>query len=170
MPLARYAMYAWGTQIYVAPTWDSSDGWIEAMKHISREGRITVIACCIAMRRTEIPDRYEFTKLYPPAEKPEDVWVNVGNSVIVAPGGRILAGPVACEEKIIYAEIDPSWQRGSKFSLDVAGHYARPDVFQLTVNREPNRMINTAGEQPASTNGKQTPDPRRKRRELGAKQ
>ena len=65
--------------------------------------------------------------------------MNVGNSVIVAPGGRILAGPVACEEKIIYAEIDPVWARGSKFSLDVAGHYARPDVFQLTVNRDAER-------------------------------
>jgi nitrilase len=164
MPLARYAMYAWGTQIYVAPTWDSSAGWIEAMKHISREGRVAVIGCCIAMRRTDIPDRYEFTKFYPPAEKPEDVWVNVGNSLIVAPGGRILAGPVACEEKIIYGEIDPAWGRGSRFSLDVAGHYARPDVFQLTVNREPNRIINVAGEQPAPVSDKKTPALARKRR------
>ena len=121
------------------------------------------------MKRTDIPDRYEFTQLYPAAEKPEDHWVNVGNSVIVAAGGRILAGPIACEEKIIYAEIDPSWGRGSKFSLDVAGHYARPDVFQLIVNREPNRMILATGEQPPSINGKTTPEPRRRRRELGTK-
>ena len=154
MPLARYAMYAWGVQIYVAPTWDSSDNWIGTMQHIAREGRVAVIGCCIAMRRSEIPASYEFTTLYPPVKKPEDEWVNVGNSVIVAPGGRILAGPVACEEKIIYAEIDPVWARGSKFSLDVAGHYARPDVFQLTVNRSPNELVNVDGTTTPATNGK----------------
>jgi nitrilase len=153
MPLARYAMYAWGVQIYVAPTWDSSEGWIGTMQHIAREGRVTVIGCCIAMRRSGIPETYEFRKLYPPIENDDDHWVNVGNSVIVAPGGRILAGPVACEEKIIYAEIDPVWGRGSKATLDVAGHYARPDVFQLTVNRGPNELMNIAGTAPA-TNGK----------------
>lgn len=155
MPLARYAMYAWGVQIYVAPTWDSSDNWIGTMQHIAREGRVAVIGCCIAMRRDEIPAAFQFAKLYPPAEKPEDEWVNVGNSVIVAPGGRILAGPAACEETILYAEIDPASARGSKMSLDVVGHYARPDVFQLTVNREPNEVIDVAGERPAS-NGKAT--------------
>jgi nitrilase len=145
MPLARYAMYAWGVQIYVAPTWDSSPGWVGTMQHIAREGRVAVIGCCIAMRRDAIPDRYEFKSLYPAAKKPEDEWVNVGNSVVVAPGGRVLAGPIACEEKVIYAEIDPVQARGSKSSLDVAGHYARPDVFQLTVNRDPNELLRVDG-------------------------
>jgi nitrilase len=173
MPLARYAMYAQGVQIYVAPTWDSSpDGWVPLLQHIAREGRCVVIGCCIAMQRRDIPDRYEFKKLYPPAENSEDVWVNGGNSAIVACYGPILAGPALGEEKIIYAEIDPAQQRIAKFTLDVAGHYARPDVFQLTVNREPSRMINVAGEQPASMNGKKTPDPSSAvaERELGAKQ
>lgn len=170
MPLARYALYAWGTQIYVAPTWDSSDNWVGTMQHIAREGRVTVIGCCIAMRRSEIPDSYEFKKLYPPIENENEHWINSGNSVIVAAGGKILTGPVACKEETLYAEIDPAWQRGSKFSLDVAGHYGRPDVFQLTVNREPNNMINVAGEPPAAVNGKKAPDRSRKRRELGAKQ
>jgi nitrilase len=152
MPLARYAMYAGGVQIYVAPTWDSSDNWIGTMKHIAREGRVAVIGCCIAMRRSDIPDQYEFKKLYPPIESENDHWVNIGNSVIVAPGGRILAGPVLCEEKIIYAEMDPAWGRGSKASLDVTGHYARPDVFQLTVNRTPNELL-YGGEKAPATNG-----------------
>jgi nitrilase len=159
MPLARYAMYAWGVEIYVAPTWDCSENWVGTMQHIAREGRVAVIGCCIAMKRSDIPSRYEFTQHYPPAERPEDAWVNVGNSVIVAPGGRIIAGPSLCKEEILYGEIDPAWARGSKFSLDVAGHYGRPDVFQLTVNREPNEAINVIGAPVATTNGRvrQTP-------------
>jgi nitrilase len=163
MPLARYAMYAWGVEIYVAPTWDSSpDGWVPLMQHIAREGRCVVIGCCIAMKRSAIPDTYAFKSLYPPSSKPEDAWVNVGNSVIVAPYGPILAGPVMCEEKIIYAEIDRDSMRKAKFTLDVAGHYARPDVFQLTVNRDPNAMVNVTGNPPA-INGHETPAPAPKR-------
>ena len=164
MPLARYAMYAWGVDIYVAPTWDSSpDGWVPLMQHIAREGRCVVIGCCIAMKRSEIPDTYAFKSLYPPSSKPEDAWVNVGNSVIVAPYGPILAGPVMCEEKIIYAEIDRDSIRKAKFMLDVAGHYARPDVFQLTINRDRNAMINVTGAAPV-INGHEAPASARKRR------
>jgi nitrilase len=122
-----------------------------------------VIGCCIAMTRNQIPDRYGFKSLYPPAPKPEDVWVNVGNSVIVAPYGSILAGPVLCEEKIIYTEIDRDSMRQAKFTMDQAGHYARPDVFQLTVNRDPNAMINVTGASPV-INSHQAPVPARKRR------
>jgi nitrilase len=164
MPLARYAMYAWGIDIYVAPTWDSSpDGWVPLMQHIAREGRCVVIGCCMAMTRDQIPDKYAFKSLYPPAPKSRDAWVNVGNSVIVAPYGPILAGPVQCEEKIIYAEIDRDSMRQAKFTMDAAGHYARPDVFQLTVNRDPNAMVNVTGNPPA-INGHETPAPAPKRR------
>ncbi len=148
MPLARYALYASGVQIYVASTWDSSDTWIATLRHIAKEGRCVVIGCCIAMRRDEIPDSYDFKSLYPG----ESEWVNVGNSAIVNPQG-IVSGPFACEEKILYAEVDPNWMLGSKYSLDVAGHYARPDVFQLTVNRHANAMIADAPEPPADQRG-----------------
>ena len=151
MPLARYTMYAQGVQIYVAATWDSSDTWIASLRHIAKEGRMVVVGCCIAMRRDDVPDRYEFRSGYPDNE---DYWINVGNSAIVNPQ-RILAGPVVCKEETLYAEIDPAWMRGTKFSLDAAGHYARPDVFQLTVNRAANPMIITNGnETTAGTDGR----------------
>jgi nitrilase len=145
MPLARYAMYAQGVQVYVAATWDSADSWVATLRHIAKEGRLYVIGCCIAMRRDEIPDSYSFKSLYPP----DGDWVNVGNSAIVGPDGDILAGPVAAKEEILYAEIDISRQLGSRYWLDAAGHYARPDVFQLTVNRRANAMIADAPEHPA---------------------
>lgn len=137
MPLARYAMYAWGTQIYVAPTWDSSDNWLATLRHIAREGRCYVIGCCIAMQKKAIPDRFEFKKLYPEGHE----WVNVGNSAIVSPDGYFVAGPLEKKEDILYAEIDATTLRDTKFWFDVAGHYARPDVFQLTINRGANGMI-----------------------------
>ena len=149
MPLARYTMYAQGVQIYVAATWDSSDTWIASLRHIAKEGRMVVVGCCIAMRRDDIPGSYEFRSGYP---ENEDYWINVGNSAIVNPQ-RILAGPVVCKEETLYAEIDPAWMRGTKFSLDAAGHYARPDVFQLTVNRTANPMIRALGETDLSPNG-----------------
>jgi nitrilase len=141
MPLARYAMYAWGTQIYVAATWDCADTWVASLLHIAKEGRLAVIGCCIAMTRDQVPDRYAFKGFYPPAKREEDNWINRGASAIVDPDGHIVAGPAIREETIIYAEIDPAALRGARYWNDVAGHYARPDVFRLTVNRDPNPMI-----------------------------
>lgn len=137
MPLARYAMYAWGTQIYVAATWDSAESWLGTLQHIAREGRCFVIGSCIVMRKDEIPDRYEFKALYPEDHE----WINIGNSAIVNPSGHFIAGPVEKREEVLYAEIDSKQFGESHFMLDVAGHYARPDVFQLSVNREVRPMV-----------------------------
>jgi nitrilase len=138
MPLARYAMYAWGTQIYVAATWDRGQPWLSTLRHIAKEGRLYVIGCCIAMRKDDIPDRYAMKqKFY--AE--EDEWINIGDSAIVNPEGQFIAGPVRKQEEILYAEIDPRMVQGPKWMLDVAGHYARPDVFQLTVHTDVRQMI-----------------------------
>jgi nitrilase len=137
MPLARNAMYAWGTQIYVAPTWDSSDGWLLSLRHIAREGGMFVIGCCTAMQVSDIPDRYEFRDLYPKGRE----WVNRGNTCIINPRGEFIAGPVAMKKEILYAEIDLRLIPASKRMFDVAGHYARPDVFKFAVDRESNPII-----------------------------
>jgi nitrilase len=138
MPLARYTMYAWGTQIYVAATWDRGQPWLSTLRHIAKEGRVYVIGCCIAMRKDDIPDRYAMKqKFYAEA----DEWINIGDSAIVNPEGQFIAGPVRKQEEILYAEIDPRQMQGPKWMLDVAGHYARPDVFQLTVHTDVRQMI-----------------------------
>lgn len=138
MPLARYTMYAWGTQIYVAATWDRGQPWLSTLRHIAKEGRVYVIGCCIAMRKDDIPDRYDMKqKFYTEI----DEWINIGDSAIVNPEGHFIAGPVRKQEEILYAEIDPRMVHGPKWMLDVAGHYARPDVFQLTVHTDARQMI-----------------------------
>jgi nitrilase len=137
MPLARYALYAWGVEIYVAPTWDRGEPWISTLRHIAKEGRAYVIGCCSAVRRSDVPDRYAFKEKYlPPGE-----WLNPGDSAIVDPDGKLLVEPVRHREEILYAEVDLRRVRGPRWQLDVAGHYGRPDVFQLTVRREARPMI-----------------------------
>ena len=137
MPLARFALYAWGTQIYVAPTWDRSDRWLQTLSHIAFEGGCYVIGCCQVVHRDAIPDRYAF-KASIAASRGE--WLNQGNSAIVGPSG-VLSGPVECKEETLYADLDLAQLSLSKSLLDTAGHYARPDVFQLTVNRTPRPMV-----------------------------
>jgi nitrilase len=143
MPLARYAMYAWGTQIYLAPTWDRGEPWLSTLRHIAKEGRVYVVGCCMALKKGDIPDRFEYKQKYY-LESRE--WINTGDSAILNPEGEFIAGPAGKKEEILYAEIDPRQMRGPKWMLDVAGHYARPDVFELIVHREARPMIRVTEE------------------------
>jgi nitrilase len=141
MPLARYSLYAWGAQIYAAPTWDRGEPWLSTIRHIAAEGRVCVLSTCIALRKSDIPARLGLERFYAWLE---DEWVNPGDSAIVAPNGSFLAGPLHGQEGILYAELDLSKLAGPKWMLDVAGHYARPDVFELKVNRRPRPVISAA--------------------------
>ena len=133
MPLARYALYAQGVEIYIAPTYDSGDGWIGSLQHIAREGCCWVIGCGCIMKGTDIPDDFpEKDSLYP--DKNE--WINPGDSVVIAPGGDILAGPMHEETGILYHELDLEKVSNAKRALDITGHYSRPDIFQLHVNTQ----------------------------------
>jgi nitrilase len=138
VPLARYTLYAWGTQIYVAATWDRGETWLSTLRHIAKEGRVYIIGCGMALRQADIPVRYDFKRrFYTQAGE----WINGGDSAIVEPNGHFIAGPVNEREEILYAQIDPLQMGGPKWILDVAGHYAHPDIFRLSVLREPYRMI-----------------------------
>jgi nitrilase len=140
MPLARYAMYAWGTQIYVAATWDRGDTWLATLQHIAKEGGVYVIGCCMALRRSDIPDGLR-DRYYSDAGE----WINIGNSAIVEPGGHFIAGPAKETEEVLYAEIDLEKTRGPRWMLDVAGHYGRPDVFELIVHTGSHPMLQAEG-------------------------
>jgi nitrilase len=141
MPLTRYAMYAWGAQIYVAATWDRGEPWLASMRHIAREGRVYVLNACMALHRDDVPDRLEFKRLYPAGRE----WLNAGDSAVVSPDGEFVAGPLHERKGILYAEIDPAQFAAARWMFDAAGHYARPDVFELTVRRSTRRSIVEAG-------------------------
>jgi len=92
MPLARYALYAQGLEIYIAPTYDSGDGWIGTLQHIAREGCCWVIGSGTVKRSSDLPaDFPERGRLYADA----DEWINEGDSVVIAPGGTMGRRPDA---------------------------------------------------------------------------
>jgi nitrilase len=140
MPLARYCLYAWGVQMYAAPTWDNGEPWLSTLRHIGKESRAMVIGCCMPLRVDDLPADLGLRERYPTP----DGWINPGDSAIVSPQGKILAGPLHEKEGILYADVDPAGLSGAKWVLDVAGHYARPDVFSLTVHTAPHPLVRTA--------------------------
>ncbi len=138
LPLARCALYAQGVDIYVAPTYDQGDLWQATMRHIAREGGCWVVGSCSALQARDIADSLpDEAQMYPDA----DEWVNAGDSIVVAPGGKVVAGPMHRQSGILYAEIDLERVGIARRNLDVVGHYARPDLFQLHVNRRPLKPV-----------------------------
>ena len=138
MPLARYALIAWGEQVHVAPTWDRGEPWTSTMRHVAKEGRCFVVGVCQAFHVDDIPDELEFKAEY--LEGLEG-WINPGLSLIADPDGKVVAGPLEEEEGILYADVAPEQLVGPRWQLDAAGHYARPDIFKLQVIRDPRPFI-----------------------------
>jgi nitrilase len=136
MPLARQALYNTGVHLYVAPTWDRGEPWLSTLRHVAKEGRVYVIGCCSAMRAADLPERFSFKTVVPVSA---NGWINPGDSLIVDPDGKVLAGPLHEEQGMLFAEVDPQRIVGPRWQLDVAGHYARPDVLEL-VRRGPARL------------------------------
>jgi nitrilase len=133
MPLARYALYAQSLEIFVNPTWDNGDACLVTLRHIAREAGCWVIATATALQGSDLPEDFpERDRLYKP-----DEWINDGDAVVINPAGAVTAGPFHREKGILYAEIDVEAARRARRSLDVCGHYARPDIFSFSVNRKP---------------------------------
>lgn len=139
MPLARYALYCQGIEVYIAPTYDSGDGWVGSLQHIAREGGCWVVGCGNLLKGSDFPEDFpEKSKLYPDA----DEWVNPGDSVVIAPGGKIISGPMRKESGILHCDIDLESVGIARRTLDVTGHYSRPDIFTLHVNTSSQSPVN----------------------------
>jgi len=151
LPLLRAAMYAKGIELYCAPTADMRDSWIASMRHIAVEGRCFVLSCNQFNRRKDFPADYRT----PFGDDPETV-MSRGGSCIVDPFGNFLAEPNVDGEAILIADIDRSQIVQGKYDIDVVGHYARPDIFQLYVDEQPKRPVSysarsaTAGSTPVA--------------------
>lgn len=141
MPQLRLALYGQGIQLYCAPTVDDRDMWIPTMRHIAYEGRCFVLSACQYARRADYPPDYEPVQ----GSAPETVLIR-GGSCIVDPFGDLLAGPCYDGPAILTADLDLGAIARGKFDLDVVGHYARPDIFQLRVNTRPGSAVSFRSE------------------------
>ena len=131
MPLARFALYESGVEIYVASTADDSAAWQATLVHLARESRSFVVSPCHFQRASAYPDDFPLRELIEGAET-----IGRGGSAILAPDGSYLAGPLYDEEGILLAELHPARLYEERQRFDAAGHYHRPDVLGLTL-REP---------------------------------
>ena len=147
MPAMRMAMYGKGIQIYCAPTVDDRETWAVSMRHIAFEGRCFVLSAVQYLRRGDCPADYPAIQ----GDDPATVLIR-GGSVIVNPLGQLLAGPIYDGECILRAELNLDEIVEGKYDLDVVGHYARPDIFRLTVNESPLPAVDgTTPSAPGST-------------------
>ena len=136
MPMLRMAMYAKNVALYCAPTADDRDTWLPSMQHVALEGRCFVLSACQFLRKKDLPDTVRVSL----GDSPDAVLMR-GGSAIVNPLGKVLAGPHFGGETILTATLDLHEIGRARFDFDVAGHYSRPDVFQLIVNEAPTAAV-----------------------------
>lgn len=145
MPLARFALYAQGVDIWIAPTLATHEPWVASMRHIAREGVCHVIGVAPAARFSDVPESVpERHRLWRSVE-PRGDWMLDGYSVIVDPNGTVLAGPLVREEGILYATLDLTAASARKRLFDPVGHYNRSDVFRLIVDDRPKPHLVSLG-------------------------
>jgi nitrilase len=128
MPLARFALYESGVEIYVASTADDGDAWQATLVHIAREARAFVVAPSHFQRVSAYPDDFPLRGLL----EGRDV-LGRGGSAVLAPDGSYLAGPLYDEEGVLYAKLDPARLLEERQRFDPAGHYHRPELLRLEV-------------------------------------
>ncbi len=133
MPLARAAIYAQDVEIYCAPTADDGENWLASMQHIGREASAFVIGVAPALEDNDIPLDLPSRNSISPTK---GEWLMPGNGIICSPLGEIIAGPMRQEKGFLKANIDLDDVRSARRTFDVVGHYSRPDIFKLEVDRQ----------------------------------
>ena len=123
MPLARWALYEGGPQIWLAPTADDSDGWLASMRHVAIEAGAFVVSVPQYIPASAFPADF-------PLALPDGVEVfGRGGACVVSPTGEIVAGPLYDAEGTLIVDCDLREALHAKRYFDVAGHYGRTDVL-----------------------------------------
>jgi nitrilase len=124
MPLARYAVYRHGPQIWLAPTADDSAGWLASMRHIAIESGAFVVSVPQYIPASAFPEDF-------PVALPEGkaTFGNGGVAIVEPESGEVIAGPLYGEEGILVADCDLRVGLHAERRFDVAGHYSREDIL-----------------------------------------
>ena len=125
MPLARYAVYRSGPQIWVAPNADDSDGWVASMRHIAIESGAYVVSVPQYIPRSAFPDDFPVAL----GDDPDDVFGRGGAAIVEPTWGEVIAGPLYGEEGMVVADCDLREGLHAKRWFDAVGHYSRQDVL-----------------------------------------
>lgn len=147
MPALRLNFHAQGVDIWCAPTADARDVQLATMRHIAIEGR------CFVLAANQVAQAKDLSPSYATAYGDRDEVVCRGASVIVDPFGEVLAGPLTDVEGLLVADLDLDDITRGRDHFDAAGHYSRPDLFTLVVDRrEQNPVAATSADtRPTST-------------------
>ena len=138
MPLPRTALYGQGENLHVAVWPGSKHNTKDITRFIARESRSYVISVSSLMRKTDFPK--DTPHLDAILAKAPEVLAN-GGSCIAGPNGEWIIEPVLHKEGLIYQELDFNRVYEERQNFDVVGHYSRPDVTKLTVNRERQSIV-----------------------------
>lgn len=131
MPLARQALHISGELIHVA-VWPTVHEMHQiASRQYAFEGRCFVIAAGLLMATSELPDDLTIA-----AASQDATWVLRGGSAVVGPDGKYVHEPVFDKEELVIADLDPTLAEREKMTLDVTGHYYRPDVFDFALRQQ----------------------------------
>ncbi|NOX38359.1 MAG: carbon-nitrogen hydrolase family protein [Calditrichaeota bacterium] len=134
MPLSRQKLHLDGEAIHVALWPTVHDMHQIASRHYAFEGRCFVLAAGSILRASDLPAELELTDAF---KRHPDALVLRGGSAIIAPDGSYLMGPMYDRETIMMADLDLDERYREGLTLDVSGHYHRPDIFQFSVNTDP---------------------------------
>jgi nitrilase len=132
MPQARHALYADGEDVHVSVWPGSPRNTADITRFIALEGRVWSLAACGLLSLDDVPADF------PLRTRLEQTGVSHfcrGGSAIAAPDGSWLAEPIADQERLLVADIDPQAVRAARQNFDPTGHYSRPDVFDVSVDR-----------------------------------
>jgi nitrilase len=135
MPALRLNFYAQGVDVWCAPTADARDVQLATMRHIAVEGRCFVLAANQVAQARDLSPSFA-TSYADPAEV-----VCRGASVIIDPFGEILAGPLTDDEGLLVADLDLDDVTRGRYDFDASGHYSRPDLFTLVVDRREHQPV-----------------------------
>ena len=131
MPLARQALHESGEDIHVAAWPTVHEMNVIACRQYAFEARCFVLAAGSLMRASQLPVELE---AHPERVANANAWVMRGGSCVIAPNGQFIVEPLFETTALIHADLDLGMVRREHMSLDVAGHYSRPDSFNFSVN------------------------------------